>query len=454
MYEREPNSFLGESRKELPDEKYKKLVKNYEFCIYKFFHIVDERPCEKYMIVIRKKDSKCIVAFTKYEDLIAYRINKDFSAWSANEGELRCVCQFLQYVLIDHYDKYKIRDITNLKKEMIEQWLWEYASIPLKSGEFPKKETVIMHRNAVCQFVWMLCHEKKMKYIKKKDVLVHHYVERKTPEGYYKTSQKEPEYKIAARFFDTNTGLRQLNRDMPDKIILVFIKMAEAYDPELTFPIVASSYMGGRTGELCNMRRIDSKYGPGIIRTLEDEEVTAFQFDIRSEKALRDDKVAGNVKKPRFQEVFGPFVPVVEYYYQKHLKLIEGKPCSDTMPMFLNKRIDKKTGIYQAMSKSGYKKRIKRLYSKVLEYCKYSNDKELNRFYDKMTSMHYSWGPHSFRHWYTVRLVQYGCDAVMIKDFRGDKRIASSEDYIKEKGVLRKQFENKSYELGLLFKGI
>lgn len=448
--------YIVKPDRELSEEQYQEMIKNYEIALYTFSHIVDDKFCKKYMIVVRKKKPKCIVYFTKYEDLIAYRRNKDFSVWSCNENEFRCVCQFLQYVLIDHYEKFRIRDIADLRKEMIEQWIWDYAATPLKNGEFPQKETVLMHRNTVCQFVWMLCHEKKVKYIRKKDVLVHHFVERKTSDGYLTTAQKEPEYKIQARFYDTDTGLRQLNRDMPDKIILLFIRMAEIYDPEITFAIVASAYMGGRSGEICNMRRVDSKYGPGIIRTtdLEDGEVIAFQFDIRAEKALRDDKSTGDIKKPRFQEVFGPFVRVVEYYYQKHLKLIEGKTCSDTMPMFLNKYIDKKTGMYQAMTKAGYRSRIKRIYKKVLEYCRFSEDKDLNRFYDKMTSMHYSWGAHSFRHWYTVRLVQYGCDAVMIKDFRGDKIIASAEDYLKEKGVLRKEFENKSYELGLLFKGI
>ena len=133
---------------------------------------------------------------------------------------------------------------------------------------------------------------------------------------------------------------------------------------------------------------------------------------------------------------------------------MEGKPCDDSMPMFVNKDIDKNTGRYEAMTVAGYRERVKRIYEKVLEWCKNSKDKELNRFYDKMTSMNYSWGPHSFRHWYTVRLVQYGCDAVQIKDFRGDKEITSSETYLKEKGSLRKEFEHKSDELGLVLKGI
>lgn len=441
--------------KEITEEKYQKLVHNYEFAIYTFNHVVDDRACEKHMIVIRKKNPKCIVRFTRYEDLLIYRRNKDFSAWSGNSSELRCICQFLQYVLIDNYSKYRIRDVSDITKEMIEQWIWEYASTPLKNGEFPRNDNVILHRNAVCQFIWLLCDKGKMNHIKKRDVLIHHNVERRTEDGYLTTPQKTAEYMIPVRFYDTDTGLRQLNRDMPEKIIPMFIKTAEVYDPELTFAIVASAYIGFRPGEVCNMRRRDSKYGPGLILTLDEGEVTAIQFDLHKEFALRTDgKSTGGVKRERFQEVFGCFVGVVNYYYEKHLKLIKDKPCDSSMPMFLNKCIDKDAGIYQAMTKSGYRRRIKRIYQKVLEQCKNSNDKELNRFYDKMTAMNYSWGPHSFRHWYTVRLIQYGCDQIMLKDFRGDKQVASAEDYIKEKGVLRKEFQNKSHELGKLIRMI
>lgn len=454
MCKTEMEVMLEGTGKELSDKEYQEMIKNYEFAVQSFNHVVDDRPCEKHMIVIRKKDPKCIVAFTKYEDLLIYRVNKDFSAWSGNVAELRCICQFLQYVLIDHYDKFKIKDIADVTEEMIKQWLWEYAGTTLKTGQFPSKESVTLHRNAVCQFIYMLCREGKMKHIKKEDMLIHHYVERKTPDGYLRTPQKVAEYQIPLRYYNDTTGLVLLNRDTPDKVLPIFIKMAEIHDPGITFAIVCSSYTGGRTGEICNMRRVDSIYGPGLIRTIEDGEVTAMHIDWRYKYVLRTDgKITGKIKRGRMQEVFGPFVPVVEHYYQKHLKLLEGKPCDDSMPMFLNKHIDKNTGRYEAMTVSGYNVRVKRIYKKVLEYCKNSKDKDLNEFYDKMTAMNYNWGPHSFRHWFTVRLVQYGCNAVQVKDFRGDKAIESAETYLKEKGALRKEFENKSDELGRLLTG-
>lgn len=440
-------------QKERTEEQYEELVKKFEFAVHTFIHVVDDQACEKYAIVIREKKSKCIVKFTGYEDLLIYRRLKDFNVWSGNPAELMSVCQFLQFVLVDHYNVFRIRDIGDITKEMVEQWIWEYASTPLKNGEFPRKESVLLHRNTVCQFIWLLCDKGGMKKIKKEDVLVHHYIERRDKAGYFMTSRKKIEYKVQSRFYDQDTGLRQLNRDMPEEIVPLFIKVARVYDPEMVFPIVLAAYMGFRGGEICNVRRVESQYGPGIIRTIEDGITTAFQVDLRKELALRkDEKKVGGIKRERMQNAFGGFVKVIDYYYRKHLELIKDKACDASMPLFLNKTKERESGVYKAMTKSGFRSRMKRISKKVLECCKNSGNKELNRYYDKMISMDFSWAPHTFRHWFTVRLVRYGCDAMQLKEFRGDKSIEAAEAYLKNKGILLKEFEDKTNEFGKLIR--
>lgn len=433
------------------DAKYARIIKGYRFTLYKFSHVADGRMCEKWMIVIRHVRSGLIVNFTKYEDLLLYRRVKDFNVWSGNPAELWCLCQFLQYVLIDNYEKFCIRDIRDVTKDMIQQWVWEYAATPLRNGEYPREESVAMHRNIVCQFIWLMCNEKTMRRISKEDVMTAHYVEKRYGTGYQNTMRKEFEYRIGYRCYDQETGLKSLNRDMPDEFIPLLIKVSEVYDPQIAFAVVLQADGGFRNGEICSMRRVGSKYGDGIIRTIEDGEVTAIQFDISKEFALRDDKKTGGIKKERLQEIFGPFVPIVEKYYQKHLKQIRDKPCDDSMPMFLNKYPDK-NGVYQAMTVSGYRKRVKKLFDLALEQCRNSSKPELVRYYDKMKAMNFTWGPHAFRHWYTVRLIQYGCDATLLKDFRGDKSELSAQTYMKEKGVLRKEYNTKMDELGKLIR--
>ena len=53
----------------------------------------------------------------------------------------------------------------------------------------------------------------------------------------------------------------------------------------------------------------------------------------------------------------------------------------------------------------------------------------------------HTWGPHGFRHWFTVQLVLRGVEAAGIADFRGDSSLESATTYIMNKGELQRNYK-------------
>ena len=124
------------------------------------------------------------------------------------------------------------------------------------------------------------------------------------------------------------------------------------------------------------------------------------------------------------------------------------------MPMFLNKYKNGKTGVYMAMTDENYAERIQKILERVLELCRYSDNLDLQRFYDKMASFNSTWGAHAFRHWFSVRLLKHGCSWQQLMDFRGDNDERSAIDYVINKDELLKDFEDTNEELGFLIKEV
>lgn len=441
------------------EETYQKFLNRFEYGSHRYQYIVDNEVREWYAVVIRHKDTKIPVQFTGYEDLLHKSVLKHFRNRSSNKAEVECVVQFLQYILFDHYEKFRIRDIHDVTMEMAEQWIFDYAGTMGSGGTYPKERTVARHMETVSKFLWMMCDQdkKKMKHICKNNILIRHHIEKRIKGGWQQADSYSIEYMLPVPCMDKHTGLISLNRDMPDEIVPLFVRTALIYDPEMAFPIVLATNMGLRSGELCHMRQPGSCYKDSFIRTIEDGVVTAIQVDLTKERVMRSDgKSVGKIKRERTQGAFSNFVDVIEFYYQRHLKLIKDKPCEEYKPLFLNKTIDSATGCHMAMTVENYRYRIMQLYEKVLEQCKCSDSIKLQRFYAHMTSGHYTWGPHSFRHYFTVRLLAFleDTDITLLQDLRGDENPDSAATYLKNKGKLYEQYKDVNDEIGTMIRAI
>ncbi len=443
----------------ISDEEYAREVMNYRYRVRKT--IYQEAGSVRSLSIIALIDcrTKLICQVSDYADYLIYRNNRDMSYKTSNTPGLHAVCQFLNYVLIENYVKYRIRAIEDVTLQMFKDFLEDYAHSETKQGGRPSKESVLTKRNNISTFLAMLCHYKKsqMRFLREDELIGTKYVIRSNAYSKIETV----DYKVKVRYAEAHKTDNKLLRDMPLEIVERFVKMALIYDPEFVFAIVLMAFAGLREGEVCNVRRLDSCFGPGLLISYNDEyneidgeykrseEFNSVIIDLTDTLVMRGDGVlVGEIKRERKQAVHSSYTPIISEYYHKHMRLISKKSCEEYGPIFLNKYKTSKTGKYMAMTISSLRRRITSLFrTHVLPSCEKDLNPKFRMFYARMQN--HSWGPHAFRYWFTVSLVLMGCDEVTIQTLRGDRSPESSRHYLERKGELQRIYHQAVEILGI-----
>lgn len=436
---------------------------NNRFVVKKVMITENQKKRYRYAIVLKNLDTSIPIAITDYADYVTCKTRDDCWVNSTNETYIYAVCGFLNFAFFDQKKAIEFHSISQVDKKLVKTYLDRYAAGKLgrfkDTGDYPTEVIVKSKRNAISLFLesYMVHNPGVITACKPKDFMTVH--RRKGLDGKY---QKEYIYKIPVKLFcDRNRELKQLNRDMPISIYKRFIQLGEMYDPELVFAIVLGLFGGLREGEICNVRRVESCFGPGVIMQIckapgeEKYECTSMQLDLRHEYRLRSDYVEnGNIKRENPRSIYGPFTKTVYKYYCRHLDYIKDKPCNISKPMFLNKNPNRSTGLYEAMTVAGYRRRIQKLfYEHVLPSCQNDPDPDLAIFYQSMKD--HTWGAHSFRHWFTVFLLYMGVDDIQtLMELRGDRNPDSSRVYLARKGVLMAQYRSSIDKIGSLISNL
>ena len=438
---------ISETNSHAIDTFYADRITQYEFAVVKAQATVEQCSRYFYSIVLRNKATGIIVWFTDYADYAMYLMNERIDIHSGHISYLYAVTQMLNFILISGYAKYRITSIGDITKPMLKDFMLAYASTKLPSGHFPSKQSVQEKRNGICVFLENELADKPhiFRYLHRGQFIKLFAAPK--ADGY--GAAYFCKYKLAAKVFgDDNGELQQLMRDMPLQLKDRFIRMAEIYDPELVFAIVLQLYGGLREGEICNVSREQGIYSPGIIVRMVGDNLTgarkcvSFEIDLRHEYQLRSDhKRLGEIKKERFVGIYGPFTETVYKAYRQHLDLTSKKTTEEFAPMFLNKNPNKKNGVYMAMTISGYRERIRKLFfNHVLPSCQHDLDPDLAMFYAIMQQ--HTFGAHAFRHWFTVFLIYSGVDDIeTLMTLRGDSSPLSAQTYLKRKGVLMREYK-------------
>lgn len=372
-------------------------------------------------------------------------------SYKNSESYVRTVCELLNYVFIDNRNKYQLSNLSEITKNIIEDFLNTQCNRLNKQGSPISKKTVDLKAYHLVTMIYSLSryNSKYFKYIKPTDIATIDkiFTDYKSKEVlhinlvYGNPLQNRRETKTC----------KSLERDMPYKLVEKFILAARAFDPQLEFAIVLGCYAGLREGEICNVRRVGSIYGSGIEIVKNNSLISSMNINLQNVMELRKDgKSQGRIKRLRKVRIPECFIKNVYDAYQRHLKIINNIPCSNTLPMFLNTR--KTNGIYECMTISGYRKRIKKLLMKYIlpNLQNSSNESEKIFFMNMLTK---TWGAHAFRHWFSVALVLEGYDEIMLQNARGDKSIKASEDYLRNKGELMKLYKQSSTRLQDIFRG-
>lgn len=200
------------------------------------------------------------------------------------------------------------------------------------------------------------------------------------------------------------------------------------------------AFAGMRPSECCNVRREDSALGPGIRFEMRDGEVVNIYIDLTEEKNLRSDlKYVGKIKKERTQKVYPAFLHAFMDCYNIFMKFNENRLYEAEYGALSN------TNFGKAISYKDYLYEFHKAVQGAIPTMLASDDERTVHFAHLLLENHF--GPHVFRHWFSVKLTLYGENAASLMYWRGDKSPESALTYLENKGELEKQFEKVNNEM-------
>lgn len=382
----------------------------------------------RHFIVIKNRFG-LIVRFTRLHNYVGVYDGKIFApVVSDAEAKLRYVCMMLNYVLVEHYEKYRVDHVFRISREALECFFRDYAQETLADGSHRGKQSV----EKCVQAVTMFFHRLRRKFgshvlLRESDLVTEVTVYDKR--GRQK-KKKRPAFQVKGF-----PNRREVFRELPTKAFQILLNLAFRYAPDIAFAICLQAFAGLRAGEVCNVRQEGSPLGNGIIFTHVEGGVRKIEIDLMRELPLRSDGViCGRIKRERMQCVYPPFIEAFRTAYEHHKKFLSTRQFeAEFCPMFVNSR-------GMAMTYDDYARRFTTLvddhFRAVLLEC---DDPEC-RIYGQLLYEN-RLGLHALRHWYSVQLVLHGEDIAQIQYWRGDKNPESAFEYLQNKGDLVKELE-------------
>ncbi len=404
------------------------------FCVYHHKLIYDEDKLIQRQFIVLKDNNDIIVKWTTFHEYAKGGKNSlSRSIYGGHDNRCKTVCMLLNYVF---FAKYHIKKLTDIEAYMIIDFLNDYGLCRLP---WDNKET---HRNqatvnkciaTIIDFLEAMIrnnHNCKIKieelYRKEQVFSKRHkkYIEKKVP--VFEINYKPKETKVF--------------RDLPEKAFQIIMNEIVANHTNILMLAALSAFAGLRPSECCNVRRADSKLGPGLLFEVIDGEVTNVIVDLTEEKNLRSDLVSvGNIKKERRQKVYPAFLDAFVSCYNTYMEYIEGNPYESDYGALTN------TTIGKAYTYSAYYKEFNQLIKNCIPKMLNDNDPKIVNYGHLLQEHNIS--PHIFRHWFSVKLTLYGEDVAGLMNWRGDKSPDSALSYLMNKSELEKQYRIVSDEI-------
>lgn len=380
--------------------------------------------------IVIKNRFGVIARFTNFHNYVGVYENKIFVPITSNaEAKLRYICMMLNYVLIQHYERFRIDHVFKISREALECFFRDYAQEKLPNGKYRGEQSVEKCVYTVTEFFRKLRREFGNYVILTQADL---YTENTVRNKYGKIKIKRvPAFQVKG-IPKTDTAFREL----PTKAFKILLNLAFRYAPDIAFAICLQAFAGLRAGEVLNVRQEGSPVGSGLIFTRIEDRTTKVEIDLTREIAMRSDGViCGKIKKERRQCVYPPFLNAFVTAYEHHKRFLSTQTFeNEYCPMFIN-------NWGMAMTYDDYSGRFSALvdnhFRPVLLECE---DPEC-RIYGQLLYEN-RLGLHALRHWYSVQLVLHGEDIAQIQYWRGDKNPESAFSYLQDKGDLSRELES------------
>lgn len=401
------------------------------FSVYSHNLIIGENQLVSRKFIVLKEINGSI-RFTDFHRYIKPKNRTIRNISDDGNNRFDFIVKFLNYA----YFYRGIKTLNELTIPIIKDFMNGYGTGTLPDDEAGRtKNTVISCFNAIMDFLEHYLNDNKQKCKFKKDDL-YKYVPVRDKNG--KT------HNVKVPIFDVVyvNKPKDIFRDMPNDAFDMLFEHISIYHKDLLGLISLSAFAGLRPSEACNVRRVDSRLGAGIIFYEYDNEVHKVQIDLRKELCLRSDlKSTGRIKKERMQTIPLIFTDAFVNSYNNYMEYMDGKKYEAEYGAFsVNKQ-------GKAITYDNYYQKFSKIIKEEMIPKYLNSDNPEIVMYGRLL-LENNISPHIFRHWYTVQLVLAGVDNVgELMQARGDSSPESSLTYLQNKGELEKQYRKVNNEM-------
>lgn len=330
------------------------------------------------------------------------------------------IIKFLNYVLIQKGNVFKVNDLYDLRFEHGVEFLGEYGTTGVK------KNTVISCENVLKSFYYFLCRKGVLKNIKMDDFEIK---EKKYESMYYPdTYINSPFYGVSYPSDKTTDILHYI----PQELIIIFIDTAITYTQQIALGVYFQFFGGLRLGEVVNISksaiRLKGPYGRyGMILSLTDR---------KFRKDLKHASSGGAVKKVRKQAVFPYKGDILGKLYKSHINKYISTDGSNAL--FVNN--DGK-----AMTDFTYRYYFNKLKEKFLDRLKKSNSEELRNYSIDLRAK--KWSTHIGRGVFSNMIAEVATNIAQIRQARGDNSYDASFAYLSDSAKMAQELYNNQIDM-------
>lgn len=410
-----------------------KKQKKWHFAVYSHNLVIKNSKLvtRNFIVLVGPNDEKIFTNYHKYIGSPNHRI-KRYTDDGNNRADF--IVKFLNYA----YFEESLDKFTNLNVSIVCNFLNKYGCCSLNDdSEFTHRSEQTEKRcvGVILDFLQMLLMDKQLHFSFSFDDLFKY----KNVRNKYGTVMKVKVPLFTVNYIGSH---KQIFRDIPNKAFnLMFNHIAENHI-EILGLVMLSSFAGLRPSEACNVRRVDSPLGAGILFESVDGDISRIEIDIREELNLRSELISvGKIKKERKLQIPFIFHDAFISAYNKYLDYANKNKYEKQYGAFTVNKQGK------ALSYDSYRMKFQQIVKNELVPLFLSdNDPEISMYGRVLLENKLS--PHVFRHWYTVQLVLSGIQTPgELMFWRGDTFPGSSLIYLQNKGDLQKQYQKVNNEV-------
>lgn len=313
------------------DEDYLKKISKIRFSKKELPLVTEYGTMKRYLFIVIENLQTGIYKPTAYSKYFFQGgdtglLNKEINT---KENHAHIIVNFLNYIFISKYDKFKIKTIKEINISMGNEFLRDYINGKVAKGGTKSENVAKDAENKLTAFYRFLYENIKLNNIQESDFKI------KSHKNVFRNGKSK---KISKRYESLFT-IAYPEYEKVDKVKRIsnyvlgqFLKVADEYYPEITLGLALQSFGGLRAGEVCCIATYM------INSHISRDGIGWFEVNLKKERQLREDrKKTGQIKKHRVQPIHPIFMPLIDTIYQKHMNYIS-KYKNPYQPLFLNER--------------------------------------------------------------------------------------------------------------------